>query len=128
MIGLDAGVAKLATLSDGTVFEPVNSFQKKPEDAGETSATVKPQGQIQQQLAEAETQKYSDCIPVSQISAGTTFTKSQRPSAKNHAMIVIEDLKVSNMSKSAAGTVSLPGRNVRAKIRFKPFDTGSGLV
>ncbi|WP_256931363.1 hypothetical protein, partial [Escherichia coli] len=25
--------------------------------------------------------------------------------SKNHAMIVIEDLKVSNMSKSAAGTV-----------------------
>ncbi|MCW3185971.1 transposase, partial [Escherichia coli] len=25
---MDAGVAKLATLSDGTVFEPVNSFQK----------------------------------------------------------------------------------------------------
>ncbi len=55
MVGLDAGVAKLATLSDGTVLEPVNSFQKT-EDAGETSATVKPQGQIQQQLAEAETQ------------------------------------------------------------------------
>ncbi|EME9941558.1 transposase, partial [Escherichia coli] len=35
--------------------------------------------------------------------------------SKNHAMIVIEDLKVSNMSKSAAGTVSQPGRNVRAK-------------
>ena len=30
-------------------------------------------------------------------------------------MIVIEDLKVSNMSKSAAGSVSQPGRNVRAK-------------
>ncbi|EDX4102334.1 transposase [Salmonella enterica] len=28
MVGLDVGVAKLATLSDGTVFEPVNSFQK----------------------------------------------------------------------------------------------------
>ncbi|MGQ0417803.1 transposase, partial [Bacillus sp. HC-TM] len=28
--------------------------------------------------------------------------------SKNHAMIVIEDLKVSNMSKSAAGTVSQP--------------------
>lgn len=28
MVGLDAGVAKLTTLSDGTVFEPVNSFQK----------------------------------------------------------------------------------------------------
>ncbi len=30
-------------------------------------------------------------------------------------MIVIEDLKVSNMSKSAAGTVDEPGRNVAAK-------------
>jgi putative transposase len=27
MVGLDAGVAKLATLSDGTVFAPVNSFK-----------------------------------------------------------------------------------------------------
>jgi len=35
--------------------------------------------------------------------------------SKNHAMIVIEDLKVSNMSKSAAGTENLHGRNVRAK-------------
>ncbi|MGL6424216.1 RNA-guided endonuclease InsQ/TnpB family protein, partial [Aeromonas caviae] len=33
----------------------------------------------------------------------------------NHAMIVIEDLKVASMSKSAAGTTSQPGRNVRAK-------------
>ena len=34
---------------------------------------------------------------------------------KNHAMIVIEDLKVASMSKSAEGTTSQPGRNVRAK-------------
>lgn len=30
-------------------------------------------------------------------------------------MIVVEDLKVSNMSKSAKGTAEQPGRNVRAK-------------
>ena len=30
-------------------------------------------------------------------------------------MIVIEDLKVASISKSAAGTTSQPGRNVRAK-------------
>ncbi|EER0880922.1 transposase, partial [Escherichia coli] len=28
MVGLSAGVAKLATLKDDTVLEPVNSFQK----------------------------------------------------------------------------------------------------
>ncbi|MDC9605164.1 RNA-guided endonuclease InsQ/TnpB family protein, partial [Xenorhabdus griffiniae] len=35
--------------------------------------------------------------------------------SKNHAMIVIEDLKVSNMSKSAKGTAEKHGRNVRGK-------------
>ncbi|EBG2396973.1 IS200/IS605 family element transposase accessory protein TnpB, partial [Salmonella enterica subsp. enterica] len=35
--------------------------------------------------------------------------------SKNHAMIVIEELKVSNMSKSAKSTAEPPGRNVRAK-------------
>ena len=35
--------------------------------------------------------------------------------SKNHAMIVIEDLKVTNMSKSAKGTAQAPGRCVKAK-------------
>ncbi|MDN3508656.1 MAG: transposase, partial [Candidatus Neptunochlamydia sp.] len=35
--------------------------------------------------------------------------------SKNHAMIVTEALKISNMSKSASGTIETPGKNVRAK-------------
>ena len=35
--------------------------------------------------------------------------------SKNYAVVVIEDLQVRNMSKSAAGTVDQPGRNVNAK-------------
>ena len=35
--------------------------------------------------------------------------------SKNHAMIVIEDLKVSNMSRSAKGDSEHPGKNVSAK-------------
>lgn len=38
--------------------------------------------------------------------------------SKNHAMIVIEGLKVSNMSKSAKGTADQHGRNVKAKSRL----------
>ena len=30
-------------------------------------------------------------------------------------MIVIEDVKVTNMSKSAAGTIATPGRSIKAK-------------
>lgn len=43
-------------------------------------------------------------------------------------MIVIEDLKVANMSTSAAATVNQPGRNVWAKSGLNSFDTRSGLV
>jgi putative transposase len=35
--------------------------------------------------------------------------------SKNHAMVVVEDLKVRNMSKSAKGDLADPGRNVKAK-------------
>ena len=35
--------------------------------------------------------------------------------SKNHAMICVEDLQVSNMSKSAKGTVEQPGTNVKQK-------------
>jgi putative transposase len=35
--------------------------------------------------------------------------------SKNHALVVLEDLKVSNMSASAKGSIENPGRNVKAK-------------
>ncbi len=35
--------------------------------------------------------------------------------SKNHGVECAEDLQVRNMSKSAAGTTEMPGRNVRAK-------------
>jgi putative transposase len=41
--------------------------------------------------------------------------KTSTEICKTHAIIVIEDLQVSNMSRSAAGTIAQPGKNVRAK-------------
>jgi putative transposase len=35
--------------------------------------------------------------------------------SQNHAIVCIEDLRVRDMSQSAAGTVDAPGKNVRAK-------------
>ncbi|EKJ1701676.1 transposase [Shigella sonnei] len=114
MVGLDAGVAKLATLSDGTVFEPVNSFQKNQKKLArlqrQLSRKVKFSNNWQKQ--KRKIQRLHSCIANIRRDYLHKVTTTV---SKNHAMIVIEDLKVSNMSKSAAGTVSLPGRNVRAK-------------
>ena len=41
--------------------------------------------------------------------------KTSNAISKNHAMIVIEDLKISNMSKSSKGNSDKHGRNVKAK-------------
>jgi putative transposase len=41
--------------------------------------------------------------------------KTSTPISKNHAMVVMENLQVRNMSRSAAGTVEQPGRNVKQK-------------
>ncbi|WP_071608579.1 RNA-guided endonuclease InsQ/TnpB family protein [Escherichia coli] len=114
MVGLDAGVAKLATLSDGTVFEPVNSFQKNQKTLArlqrQLSRRVKFSNNWQKQ--KRKIQRLHSCIANIRRDYLHKVTTAV---SKNHAMIVIEDLKVSNMSKSAAGTVSQPGRNVRAK-------------
>ncbi|ELD89688.1 IS605 OrfB family transposase [Escherichia coli KTE126] len=114
MVGLDAGVAKLATLSDGTVFEPVNSFQKKQKTLArlqrQLSRKVKFSNNWQKQKRKIQ-RLHSRIANIRR----DYLHKVTTTVSKNHAMIVIEDLKVSNMSKSAAGTVSQPGRNVRAK-------------
>lgn len=114
MIGLDAGVAKLATLSDGTVFKPVNSFQKNQKTLArlqrQLSRKVKFSNNWQKQ--KRKIQRLHSCIANIRRDYLHKVTTTV---SKNHAMIVIEDLKVSNMSKSAAGTVSQPGRNIRAK-------------
>ena len=114
IVGLDAGVAKLATLSDGTVFEPVNSFQKNQKKLArlqrQLSRKVKFSNNWQKQ--KRKIQRLHSCIANIRRDYLHKVTTAV---SKNHAMIVIEDLKVSNMSKSAAGTVSQPGRNVRAK-------------
>ena len=114
IVGLDAGVAKLATLSDGTVFEPVNSFQKNQKKLArlqrQLSRKVRFSNNWQKQKRKIQ-RLHSRIANIRR----DYLHKVTTTVSKNHAMIVIEDLKVSNMSKSAAGTVSQPGRNVRAK-------------
>ncbi|EFY9252281.1 IS200/IS605 family element transposase accessory protein TnpB [Shigella flexneri] len=101
MIGLDAGVAK-------------NSFQKNQKTLArlqrQLSRKVKFSNNWQKQ--KRKIQRLHSCIANIRRDYLHKVTTTV---SKNHAMIVIEDLKVSNMSKSAAGTVSQPGRNVRAK-------------
>lgn len=114
MVGVDVGIARFATLSNGRVFEAMNSFKQKQARLARyqraLSRKIKFSSNWKKQKGKI-THLHSTIANIRKdYLHKTTSTISQ-----NHAMIVIEDLQVSNMSKSAKGTVEAKGRNVKAK-------------
>ena len=114
MVGVDVGITRFATLSTGQVFEAVNSFKQKQTRLARyqraLSRKVKFSSHWKKQKGKI-TLLHSTIANIRQdYLHKTTSTISQ-----NHAMIVIEDLQVSNMSKRAKGTIQTKGRNVKAK-------------
>jgi putative transposase len=114
MVGLDVGVTLFATLSDGTTFEPVNALCKN------AAKLAKYQRCLSRKMTfshnwKKQKQKISRLHQRVAYARNDFLHKTSTLISKNHAMIIIEDLKVTNMSKSAAGTIETPGRNVKAK-------------
>ena len=114
IVGVDLGIARFATLSNGQVFEAVNSFKQKQTRLARyqraLSRKVKFSSHWKKQKGKI-TRLHSTIANIRKdYLHKTTSTISQ-----NHAMIVIEDLQISNMSKSAKGTIETKGRNVKQK-------------
>lgn len=114
MVGIDMGIARFATLSDGSYFAPLNSF-KRQEKALEKA-----------QRAMSRKQKFSNNWKKAKVNVQKIHArignarrdylhKATTTISKNHAMVCIEDLQVRKMSKSASGSTETPGRNVKAK-------------
>lgn len=112
--GIDMGIARFATLSDGTYYTPLNSF-KRHEAAlrkAQQAMSRKTKFGSNWKQAKARVQRIHARIGNARRDYlhKTTHTISQ-----NHALVCVEDLQVRNMSRSAAGTTEAPGKQVRAK-------------
>ncbi|RIY41083.1 RNA-guided endonuclease InsQ/TnpB family protein [Neopusillimonas maritima] len=113
-VGIDMGIARFATLSDGTFYAPINSF-KRHESAlrkAQQSLSRKTKFSNNWKKAKARVQRIHSRIGNARRDY---LHKCSTTISQNHAMVCIEDLQVRNMSKSAAGTVDASGKNVRAK-------------
>ncbi|MFJ1256342.1 RNA-guided endonuclease InsQ/TnpB family protein [Cupriavidus sp. CuC1] len=113
-VGIDVGVARFATLSDGTFVAPLASFKKHEHRLAKYQRRMarKVKGSSNWKKAKARVQRIHARI----ANARSDFLhKTSNTISKNHAMIAVEDLQVRNMTRSAAGTSDAPGRNVRAK-------------
>jgi putative transposase len=114
IIGVDVGIARFATLSDGSHIEPLNTFRKHQQRLAryQRAMSRKKKFSSNWKKAKARVQKIHTRIANARrdFLHKTTTTISQ-----NHAIVCIEDLPVRNMSKSAAGISEATGHNVKAK-------------
>ena len=99
-IGIDMGVKRFATLSDGTFIEPLNSFKKSAEKLAILQRKLKHKKKFSKnwQKQKAKITKHHEQI----ASARRDYLhKKSTAICENQAVICIDDLKIKNMSKSA---------------------------
>jgi putative transposase len=114
IIGIDVGIARFATLSDGSHIEPLNTFRKHQQRLARYQRAMSRKTKFSNNWKKAKTrvQKIHSRI----ANARRDFLhKTSTTISKNHAIVVLEDLRVRNMSMSAAGSSDSPGRSVKAK-------------
>ena len=113
-IGIDVGIARFATMSDGSFVAPLNSFKKHQQRLAKYQRRMSRKVKFSRnwKKARASVQKIHTRIANARkdFLHKTTTTISQ-----NHALVCVEDLQVRNMSKSSKGTVEAPGKKVRQK-------------
>ena len=112
--GIDVGIARFATLSDGTFLAPLNSFKKHEQRLAKYQRRMARKTKFSNnwKKARGRVQRIHSSI----ANARNDFLhKASTQISKNHAMVCIEDLQVRNMSKSASGTLEAPGRKVAQK-------------
>lgn len=113
-VGIDMGIARFATLSDGTFFEPLNSFRRHEKALRKAQQALSRKVKFSNNWRKAKARVQRIHARIANVRRDYLHKVSNAIS-KNHAMVCIEDLRVRNMSKSAAGTLDNPGKNVRAK-------------
>jgi len=113
-IGIDVGIARFATLSNGRCIAPLNSFKQHQLRLARYQRRMARKLKFSNnwKKAKAKVQKIHTAI----ANARKDFLhKTSTTISQNHALVCIEDLQVRNMSRSAKGNREQPGKRVRQK-------------
>ncbi|KWO54655.1 cytosine methyltransferase [Burkholderia ubonensis] len=113
-VGIDLGIARFATMSDGSYLAPLNSFKRHEARLRRAQQAMSRKTKFSNnwKKAKARIQRIHARIGNARRDY---LHKATTTISQNHAMVCIEDLQVRNMSRSAAGSRDAPGKNVRAK-------------
>jgi len=121
-VGIDRGIVRFATLSDGTFYEPLNSFKNAARKLATLQRRLKHKRKFSKNWLKQKTKisKHHEKIANARHDY---LHKISTEISENQAVIVIEDLKIKNMSASAKG------KNVKQKSGLNKaiLDQGWGL-
>ena len=113
-IGIDVGIARFATFSDGSFVAPLSSFKRHEVRLRRYQRSMSRKKKFSNNWKKARTKVQN--IHGRIANARKDFLhKNTTAISKNHAMVAVEDLQVRNMSRSAKGDVQTPGKQVRQK-------------
>ena len=113
-VGIDMGVTNFAALSNGIFIAPLASFKKHEQRLAKYQRRMSHKVKFSNNWKKEKTkvnQIHSDIANARKDFLHKTTTTI----CKNHALVCIENLQISNMSKSSKGTIETPGKNVKAK-------------
>ena len=114
IIGIDVGITRFATLSDGSHIEPLNTFRKHQQRLARYQRAMSRKTKFSSNWKKAKVRVQKIHTRIANVRKDFLH-KTTTTISKNHAIVCIEDLQVRNMSKSAAGSSDSPVRNVKAK-------------
>lgn len=114
LVGVDLGVANFAALSTGEIIAPVAAMKRHAQRLARHQRAMSRKKKFSRNWTKAKARVQKLHARIGNIRRDHLHKLSTMLS-QNHAGIVIEDLQVRNMSRSASGTVEQPGRNTRAK-------------
>lgn len=100
MIGIDVGITRFATLSDGSFIEPLNIARKKQKTLTKYQRRLAKKVRFSKNWMKAKTKVQKVHTKIAN-SRNDYIHKITNTLSKNHAIICIEDLKILNMTKKA---------------------------
>lgn len=113
-VGIDVGLTSLATLSDGKVIENprwTRKHEKRIATASRTLARKQRRSKNRIRAREALRRAHQRAA-----NARTNYLHHvSKWIVEHYDLIAYEDLKITNMARSAKGTVEQPGKNVKQK-------------
>ena len=113
-IGMDMGVTRLVTFSDGSYVSPINVLRMYEKKLARAQRCLSRKTKFSRNWHKQKDRIARLYRKIADIRADFLH-KLTTTISKNHAVVVMEDLSVKNMTRSASGTLENPGRNVKAK-------------